>query len=161
MIKSVLCATAAVLALTLSVSAQEMLRPWSVPAESALLNRPAATWPQVRLSDRQTFSFATAFGRMQTGVPHFLAPLDPMPSNRSGNLAGSDSKETLTNVMFERPNPIYVGGEVGFLYGISTGKHGGSFSQEYLVGEVGDDHFHIVVGAAHEETSIRGARFGR
>jgi hypothetical protein len=56
-------------------------------------------------------------------------------------------------------NPIYFGGEVGFLYGRSSGKFGGDVMQTYMVGEVGNDKFQITVGASYEESSVRFPRY--
>ncbi len=55
----------------------------------------------------------------------------------------------------------HASGEVGFLYGRSSGKYGVTTEQGYIIGEVGDDHFHITVGASHEESSGRLPRFVR
>jgi len=60
-----------------------------------------------------------------------------------------------------RPNLIYTGGEVGFLYGKSTGKHGGDFQQGYFIGEIGNDKFHLTVGASYEESNGRFRRWIR
>lgn len=46
---------------------------------------------------------------------------------------------------------LYTGGEVGFMYGHVTGKWGGDLFSSYIVGEVGDDKFHVNVGASYEE----------
>lgn len=52
---------------------------------------------------------------------------------------------------------VYYGGEVGFMYGASSGNallKGDEF-RTYGVFEVGDDKTHIVVGAAYEESSYK------
>jgi hypothetical protein len=48
-------------------------------------------------------------------------------------------------------NPIYYGGEVGFLYGRWSGKGGGDMWETYVVGTVGNDKFQITAGAAFDE----------
>src|SRR5712692_4386270 len=58
-------------------------------------------------------------------------------------------------------NPIYYGGEVGFLYGHATGKFGGDLYETYMLGTVGDDKFQITVGASYEESNQRIRRWTR
>jgi hypothetical protein len=98
------------------------------------------------------------------------APLDifPDPSlgvaevekvNRVPVSAPVDGKNSPSGVTSSPLNPIYVGGEMGVLYGSSSGKFGGEILQTYIVGEVGNEKFHITVGASHEESSGRLLRF--
>jgi len=112
------------------------------------------------LGDASLFSFSTGYSSIANPPGHFLPGLPAAQLPRANASAISD-KDTVDKLELSRPSPVYVSGEVGFLYGISTGKHGGDFSQEYITGEVGDEHFHIIVGAAHEESSVRGLRFSR
>jgi hypothetical protein len=71
----------------------------------------------------------------------------------------TDGKDSPGEVMSSSSNPIYVGGEVGFLYGRSSGKFGGDVMQTYMLGEVGNDKFRITAGASYEESSVRVPRF--
>jgi hypothetical protein len=71
----------------------------------------------------------------------------------------TDAKDAPDEVMSSSLNPIYFGGEVGFLYGHSSGKFGGDVMQTYMLGEVGNDKFQITVGASYEESSERFPRF--
>lgn len=112
------------------------------------------------LGDASLFSFSTGYTSTVNPPVHFLPGLPTAQSPRA-NAPGISDKDTIDKLELSRPSPVYVSGEVGFLYGISTGKHGGDFSQEYIVGEVGDEHFHISVGASHEESNLRGSRFSR
>jgi len=48
---------------------------------------------------------------------------------------------------------------VGVLYGRWSGKSSGDLWQSYMLGEVGNDKFHITVGAAYEESSGHFPRF--
>jgi len=57
--------------------------------------------------------------------------------------------------------PEYISGEVGFLYGRSTGKFGGDTMETYILGTTGTDKFQISVGAAYEESSVRVPRWAR
>ncbi len=60
-----------------------------------------------------------------------------------------------------RLNRNYSGGEAGIFYGTSTGKYGRDEFQSYIVGGVGNDKFHITVGAAYQESSGRFPRRDR
>ena len=44
-------------------------------------------------------------------------------------------------------------------YGHASGKFGGDDFSTYIVGEAGNDKFHITVGASYEESSGRLPRF--
>ncbi len=86
----------------------------------------------------------------------------PPASTASSQNGSVPAKSRLSDrVMDVSPKLDYAGGEVGFLYGRATGKYGGDFKQGYIIGEVGDDKFHISVGAAYEESNIRFPRSGR
>jgi hypothetical protein len=63
---------------------------------------------------------------------------------------GKDSPAEIVNLPW---SPIYYGGEVGVLYGRWNGKYGGDIIQTYILGEVGNEKFHITVGAAYEESN--------
>lgn len=55
----------------------------------------------------------------------------------------------------------YVTGEVGFLYGSSTGHHRSTTEQGYITGAAGNDRFQITVGASYENWSGHGPRYSR
>ena len=76
-----------------------------------------------------------------------------------GKDSGTDRKYSPAEVLISPSNPIYYGGEVGFLYGHSTGKFDGDVIQTYMVGEVGNDKFHIIVGTEYDESNGRVPRF--
>lgn len=95
-----------------------------------------------------------------------MAPLDPfqdeLPSAaevRQANAAPVDGKDSPSEIVSSPLSPIYYGGEVGVFYGRSSGKFGREIMQTYFLGEVGNDKFHITVGAAHEESNGRVPRF--
>jgi len=75
-----------------------------------------------------------------------------------GRDSGTDVKDSLAEVIssFKR---LYYGGEVGFLYGHSTGRFSGDLFQTYTLGTVGNDKFQITVGTEYEEWSGHGPRF--
>ena len=148
------------LSLCLSLSAQQIDRAdlWSA------LNNSSLRFPSLGLSDAQLFSFATAFNRMETSTPAFL-PASALPTTAPQRAIAyvtpvTDAKDSSKEVSdVSRRNLLdYVHGEVGFLYGRSTGKFGGSVEQGYVIGDVGDEKFHITAGAAFENSSIRWPR---
>ena len=71
---------------------------------------------------------------------------------------GTGDKDSPGDVISSRDS-FYYGGEVGFLYGHSTGKFGGDLFQTYMLGTVGNDKFQITVSTAYEEWSGSGQRF--
>ena len=76
-----------------------------------------------------------------------------------GKDSGSDGKDSPGEMMSSPLNPLYYGGEVGFLYGHASGKFGGDVFETYTLGTVGNDKFQITAGASYEESSLRVPRF--
>jgi hypothetical protein len=111
-------------------------------------------------SNREVFSLATTFNLVGTTPRSFLPFSAAMESPRASlpETAAKDSSDRLFNL---RPTFDYVTGEVGFLYGRSTGKFGGDYMQGYIFGEVGNDRIHISAGASYEEWNGRVPRWGR
>ena len=125
--------------------------------------------PVLTLLDGQRLPVSSEMGRMGT------APLD-LPSlayvsaanarrvnaasahRTDGKDFGTDGNDSSAEVS-SRLNPVCYGGEVGVLYGRSSGKFGGDVLQTYILGEVGNEKVHITVGAAYEESSGRLPRF--
>ena len=150
------------LSLCLSLSAQQIDRAdlWSA------LNNSSLRFPSLGLSDAQLFSFATAFNRMETSTPAFL-PASALPTTAPQRAIAyvtpvTDAKDSSKEVSdVSRRNLLdYVHGEVGFLYGRSTGKYGVEVEQGYIISEMGNDKFHISVGAAYENLSGHFPRLG-
>jgi hypothetical protein len=54
-----------------------------------------------------------------------------------------------------------VHGEVGFMYGHSSGKFSRDIESGYIFGTTGDDHFQISAGASYEHSSGDFSRRGR
>ena len=131
---------------------------------SALTNE-SLRFPWLTLSDGGHFPFASAFNRMETTSPDFLPAFSmatmTAKSQRAAGSAVRDEDSSKEVVDVRRPLFDYVTGEVGFLYGRSTGKYGAEVEQGYIMGEVGNDRFQISVGAAYEHSSGRVLRFGR
>ena len=78
-----------------------------------------------------------------------------------GKDLGADAKDSPDEMLSSSANPIYSGGEVGFLYGRWSGKGGGDMWETYVVGTVGNDKFQITAGASYDEwnTNGRSVRF--
>ena len=55
-------------------------------------------------------------------------------------------------------NQVYYTGEVGFVYGRWSGKGNGDYWQNYVSGQVGNDHFQINAGASFENWSGNSAK---
>jgi hypothetical protein len=112
-------------------------------------------------ADGRLFTLANAFSwTTPISTPDFLPTFSP--SQPAAHSAMSNNRYSSDKLVDFRPSPTYAGGEVGFLYGRSTGKFGGDFKQGYIIGEVGNERFHISVGAAYEDSTtsriFRGAR---
>jgi len=83
------------------------------------------------------------------------SPSRRLPATSSKDTDSSDYPLDL------RPG-YYVTGEVGFVYGRSTGKFGGDYKEGYIIGEVGNDKLHITVGASYEDwNNNHSVRLGR
>jgi len=158
MTKRALSAVAGFLGLCLSLSAQQTL----LPDIFSALNHSSPRFPSLTLSDGRLFSFSSAFNWMETTPPDFLPALSTTEPQRANAFATSGKDSSKEVVDARRPNLLdYASGEVGFLYGRSIGgKHGGELEQGYIIGEVGDDKFHVTVGASYENLSGRFPRLG-
>ena len=181
MIKRAVLVGLAFLALCIPLSAQQTNRTGEFDTAASLaLYRPEIfstvdssvlihDLPVLTLLDGQRLPVSSEMGRMGT------APLD-LPSlayvsaanvrkvnaasahRTDGKDFGTDGKDSSAEVSSPL-NPVYYGGEVGVLYGRSSGKFGGDVLQTYILGEVGNEKVHITVGAAYEESSGRLPRF--
>lgn len=127
-----------------------------------LLDEPAINSPWALLDSQDRFSFSTAFGSMRR-TPEFLPEFNPSEPLSSAYLS-PDNKSGVDRVVdLRKPSDIRFGGELGFLYGKSSGSRG--FGREdyagYIIGTVGNDKFSITAGYYRQETSFSGARFRR
>ena len=118
--------------------------------------------PALTLLDGRRILASSALGRMG------MTPLDLFPvaflsaveveKVTASPMHGTDSPGGVVNL---RLNRDYAGGEVGVFYGRSSGKFGREDKQAYILSGVGDEKFHITVGAEYEESSGRVPRLGR
>jgi hypothetical protein len=176
MIKCALVALLGVLSVCLPVGAQQTgpsSRSQSMGLEQLSLYRPEILntvdsstliggLPILGLLDGQRLPISTPLGRMEMAWLG-LSPAAP--------LANVDNHKTTTSPEYKsvapheatplRLTPDYVGGEVGFFYGRSTGKFGGDAMGRYILGTTGNDKFQISVGASYEEWNGRIPRWAR
>ena len=164
MIKGALFAVAGFLGLCISVSAQQTQRSEPLQLDSAL-DRPYLGLPPITLEDRDRVFFSTAFGSMRPEV-NFLPPFSPWESQSyalpyalpyvPGNRNSRDDVVYMRN-----PDRIRYGGEIGFLYGKSSGRYGREDFSTYIIGTVGNDKFSITAGFLHQETTFNNPRWRR
>jgi hypothetical protein len=157
MMKVALLAVAGFLALECSGVAQ----PVDPFFGGSLLDQPSISSPWTSLDSRDRFAFSTAFGSMRA-TPEYLPTLTPSEPLSMAYL--SDNKNSVDRAVELHPvDKIRFGGEIGFVYGKSTGSNG--FGREdyggYVIGTVGTEHFSITAGYYRQETNFNGARFRR
>lgn len=156
MTKRALLAVAGFFGLCLALPAQPTQSPEQLLFDSGTLYRPSLS-----LANQDRFFFATTFGSMHA-TSDFLPSFSPSERRRVDSPAMLDSKDSLDDVVEMRaPDRVYVGGEVGFLYGKSTGKYGREAFETYIIGTVGNEKFSITAGFHHQEISGRGPGWRR
>ena len=116
--------------------------------------------PMLALLDGHYLPASSELGRMGTAPVDFFSDVSFTIAEVQRIIVRPDhskdsGKDSPAEVMNPPASPIYYGGEVGFLYGHSSGKFGGDLFQSYLVGGVGNDKFQISVGASYEESNWR------
>lgn len=111
-------------------------------------------------SNRETFSLATTFNL--AGTPSSFLPASMAMESPSHHDPAASSKDSPDYPVDLRPG-YYVTGEVGFVYGRSTGKYGSDYKEGYIIGAVGNDKVQITVGASYEDSNWNGRtyRLGR
>jgi hypothetical protein len=155
MMKRALLALAGFLCLGSSLPAQPFFA-------GGLFDQPTINSPWALLDSQDRFSFSTGFGSMRA-TPEYLPAFSPSEPLTYGYLA-PDNKASIDRVIdLHAPDQVRFGGEIGFLYGKSTGSHG--FGREdfagYVIGTVGNDKFSITAGYYRQETNFSGGRFRR
>ena len=158
MTKRALVAVAGFFGLCLSLSAQT---PEQLLFDGVTLNRPYTSMPSFNLADQDRFFFSTSFGAIQP-TSNFLPTFSPAGPRSVDSPTQLESKDPLDGVVeFKSPDRVWFGGEVGFLYGKSTGKYGREDFQTYIIGTVGNDKFSITAGYLHQESSGQYPRWRR
>jgi hypothetical protein len=111
-------------------------------------------------SNRETFSLASTFNLIGTPTSFLPTTMAMESPSRGIPPTSSKDKDSSDYPLDLRPG-YYVTGEVGFVYGRSTGKFGGDYKEGYILGEIGNDKLHITVGASYEDWNGRALRLGR
>jgi hypothetical protein len=112
----------------------------------------ASSWVQLGLPSAD-FLPAAFLGGAQ---PPAQRPSAGRVHTTDGKDLGADGKDSPDEMLSSPANPIYYGGEVGFLYGRWSGKGGGDMWETYVVGTVGNDKFQITAGASYDEWNGNG-----
>ena len=158
MMKRALLAVTALLGFCQSLPAQppEQLLYGPSALDSSILS------PWASLENRNQFFFSTAFGSMRT-TPEFLPAFDPSAPLSAPYVSAADNKNSVDRIVDLRaPNRIQFGGEMGFLYGKSSGSgFGRQDFAGYVIGTVGNDKFSITAGYYRQETTFSGPRARR
>jgi hypothetical protein len=117
----------------------------------------ASQWVQMGFTSSDLFPAAL----LSAAQPPAQKPSAGRLHGSNGNGLGADGKDSPDEILSSSLNPVYYGGEVGFLYGRWSGKGGGDMWETYVVGTVGNDKFQITAGASYDEWSGngRGLRF--
>ena len=108
----------------------------------------------VSLDNQDRFFISSAFGSMRS-MREFLPVFDPTEPLSMAYMPRGDSKDSIDRIIdLQAPNKIRFGGEIGFLYGKSTGKWGREDFAGYIIGTVGNEKFSINVGYLRQETTF-------
>lgn len=159
MIKRAMLAVAGFLGCSLPLSALQAQMPGQIPFESTSLDRAFFSPQPFSLTDSERFSFAAL--SWQTPVS-FLPSFSPREPRSVSSSTFADSKNPLDNTVELRARDrVYVGGEIGFLYGKSSGKYGRDVESGYVIGEIGNDYFHLSVGTSYTKSSGSGPGWRR
>lgn len=115
--------------------------------------------------DGTRFPVSSSMGRMGTAPIDFLsvALLGAKPHKANASQVDgkdySDPKDSPDQTMVSRSDPLHYGGETGVFYGRSSGKFGSEEFGSYMQGEMGNDKFHLSVGAFYQESNGRVPRW--
>ncbi|MEN3370526.1 MAG: hypothetical protein V7609_2669 [Verrucomicrobiota bacterium] len=92
----------------------------------------------------------------------YLPAFNPSEPLTAGYLPSPSRRNALNNAVdWHAPDKIQYGGEIGFLYGKSSGKYGREDFSSYIIGTIGTDKFSITAGFLHQESSGRYPRWRR
>ncbi len=156
MMKRTLLALAALLSVGSSLPAQGLFG-------GTLFDQTAINSPWLSLESQDRFMFSTAFGSMRAPTQEYLPAFSPSEPLSYGYLAPDNKTSVDRIVELHAPDKVRFGGEIGFLYGKSTGSNG--FGREdfagYVIGTVGNDKFSITAGYYRQETSFNAPRIRR
>ena len=141
----------------LSVAPVKATEPFNV---DGIMLGPPLQLPQLSLDDRQTFFFSSSFGWLEP-TQGFLPTFRPPEPRTTAFSNTADPKNFVDNGVELRPaDRLHAGGEIGFVYGRSSGKYGFEYEGGYVIGELGNDKFHLTVGTTYERYNWRAPRWG-
>jgi hypothetical protein len=112
----------------------------------------ASSWVQLGFTSADFLPAAFLSGAQ----PPAQRPSAGRVHSTDGKDLGADAKDSPDEMLSSSANPIYYGGEVGFLYGRWSGKGGGDMWETYIVGTVGNDKFQITAGTSYDEWNGNG-----
>lgn len=160
MLNRALFAIAGFVALSLGLSVQQLWATEPFNVDGITLG-PTLQSPPLSLNDRQTFFFSTSFGWLEP-TQDFLPTFKPAQPRSASFSNTVDPKNFVDNgVELRTADRLQVGGEIGFVYGRSSGKYGVEYEGGYVIGELGNDKFHLTVGTSYERYNWRTPRWGR
>ena len=151
-------------------STLSLYRPNVVSASNASLlfhNGPVRAWSDGAQLANETALAQIGMAPLGLFPVTYLAPSDigPMPtrkasaaSNSRSQMLATDGKDLPGEMISSPLNQVYYTGEVGFVYGQWSGRGNGDYWQNYVWGQVGNDHFQINAGASFENWSGSGAK---
>jgi hypothetical protein len=146
------CAAVVFIGLCLSALGQQIYR----PEIFGTLNNSSPRFSSLALSNTQYVFLATGLNWIDPLSVDFLPPLPAAPPVSAGAAADSSKDSSKEVVDLSRKGLVdYVHGEVGFLYGRSTGKFDREVEQGWVIGTTGNDKFSITAGASFENWSGR------
>jgi hypothetical protein len=156
MMKRALLTIAGLFALASSLPA---LPPGELLLDGPLWDRSQSPWASLESQDR--FFFSTGFGSMRQ-TPEYLPAFNPVEPLTNGYVTPTRRRDSLDRVVdFRAPDRVQFGGEMGFLYGKSTGKYGREDFAGYIIGTVGNDTFSITAGYYRQESTFNNPRWRR
>jgi hypothetical protein len=134
--------------------------PAQVPFGASLFDQPLNS-PWSFFDNQDRFSFSTAFGSMRR-TQEYLPAFNPSEPLSAAYLA-PDNKSSVDRIAdLHKPSDLRWGGEIGFLYGKSTGSgYGRQDFAGYVIGTVGNDKFSITASYSHQETTFSGSGWRR
>ena len=159
MLKRALFAVVGFFGLCVSLSAQQAL----IPEQFQSFNSLNGPWtsPVLALENQDRFFFSTGFGSMRATPEYLPAYSWQAPQSYAPQDSPSRGKSFDDAVDWRASSRLQWGGEIGFLYGKSSGRYGREDFSSYIIGTVGNEYFSISAGYLHQESNGRYPRWRR
>ena len=146
------------------VSNFNIYRPYAMKASNPILfhNGPVRAWSDGAQLVSESALVQIGMAPLGLFPVTYLVPSDTGPapirnphvaSNSRSQITATDGKDLPGEMISSPLNQVYYTGEVGFVYGRWSGKGNGDYWQNYVSGQVGNDHFQINAGASFENWS--------